>query len=46
MTYGAPARFDGLALLNHAVLPHIDSPATPRPELWAPSLTNTVRKAS
>ena len=27
--YGAPARFDGLALLDYVVVPHIDSPGHP-----------------
>lgn len=31
--YGVPARFDGLALLDYAVLPHIDSPGHPETEI-------------
>jgi dipeptidase E len=32
-TYGAPARFDGLALLDYAVVPHIDSPGHPETQV-------------
>ncbi|MGI5170700.1 Type 1 glutamine amidotransferase-like domain-containing protein [Spirillospora sp. CA-253888] len=31
--YGAPARFDGLAVLDHVVVPHIDSPGHPESEI-------------
>lgn len=31
--YGAPARFDGLAVLDYAVVPHIDSPGHPETEV-------------
>jgi dipeptidase E len=33
--YGAPARFDGLGVLDHAVVPHIDSPGHPETEILA-----------
>lgn len=31
--YGAPARFDGLALLDYVVVPHIDSPGHPESQI-------------
>ncbi|MEU4824007.1 Type 1 glutamine amidotransferase-like domain-containing protein [Actinomadura sp. NPDC023710] len=31
--YGAPARFDGLAVIDYAVVPHIDSPGHPESEI-------------
>jgi dipeptidase E len=31
--YGAPAQFNGLALLDYAVVPHIDSPGHPETEI-------------
>jgi dipeptidase E len=31
--YGAPARYDGLALLDHAVVQHIDSPDRPETQV-------------
>ncbi|WUT01054.1 hypothetical protein OHA46_32075 [Streptomyces sp. NBC_00708] len=31
--YGVPSRFDGLALLDYAVVPHIDSPGHPETEI-------------
>lgn len=31
--YGAPARFDGLAVLDYVVVPHIDSPGHPETEI-------------
>lgn len=33
--YGEPAPWDGLAVLDHAVVPHIDSPGHPEAELLA-----------
>ncbi|MFI6581234.1 Type 1 glutamine amidotransferase-like domain-containing protein [Embleya sp. NPDC050493] len=33
--YGEPVRWDGLAVLDHAVVPHIDSPGHPETELLA-----------
>ncbi|MGW2308846.1 Type 1 glutamine amidotransferase-like domain-containing protein [Actinomadura luteofluorescens] len=32
-TYGAQARFDGLAVLDYVVVPHIDSPGHPETEI-------------
>ncbi|MEU3692852.1 Type 1 glutamine amidotransferase-like domain-containing protein [Streptomyces narbonensis] len=33
LAYGAPARFDGLGLLDYVVVPHIDSPGHPENEI-------------
>ncbi|MFE6974475.1 Type 1 glutamine amidotransferase-like domain-containing protein [Streptomyces sp. NPDC057682] len=33
LAYGVPARFDGLALLDYIVVPHIDSPGHPETEI-------------
>jgi dipeptidase E len=34
-TYGVPARFDGLGLLDRPFVPHLDSPDHPETELVA-----------
>lgn len=38
--YGAPARWDGLGLLDYVIVPHVDSPAHPESEI----LTSLARE--